>query len=113
MCFCLMRKSRYLNLTSQQLSKFISVLLMQAFILKLIIIGLFFCLSVKILPGQNLQPSNNFIEITTENDFYYLRLPSDRYYSSGKQLKIQSEIFETGVLAFGKFFPLRLKQTKC
>lgn len=83
---------------------------MHKFIPRLLIYSLLLSLWAKTLSAQSVPSTADFIEITTENDFYYLRLPSDRYYTSGKKLSLQAEIFETGRLAFGKLFPLRFSK---
>lgn len=61
--------------------------------------------------GQDSIPSKlpNFLEFELENDFNYLRLPSDRYYTSGLSLRLQSDAFVAGPIGFGSLFPFRFQ----
>lgn len=51
----------------------------------------------------------NFLEFEVENDYCYLRLPSDRYYTSGLSLRLQTDAFVEGPLGFGPLFPFRFQ----
>lgn len=58
--------------------------------------------------AQSGQARYDFIEYSTENDYYYLRLPSDRYYTAGQTINWQDQRLDKGRLGPGQLFPLRL-----
>lgn len=54
----------------------------------------------------------NFIEYTTENDYYYLRLPSDRYYTAGQSLTLSDQKLDKGQSSLARLIPLRLERQR-
>ncbi|HKK77573.1 MAG TPA: lipid A-modifier LpxR family protein [Saprospiraceae bacterium] len=52
-------------------------------------------------------PRLEFVEYTTENDYYFLRLPSDRYYTAGQSIRLNDQSLDKGRLSPASLFPLR------
>ena len=75
-------------------------------------IGLICFLSPWFSGAQNHEPRYNFIEYRTENDYYYLRLPSDRYYTAGQTITWQDQRLDRGRFGPGQLFPFRLSERK-
>lgn len=78
--------------------------------IKVIQVFFFLLLLQPSILAQSSSDRQAYIEIKSENDTYYLRLPSDRYYTSGNELTLQARSFEVGTLAFGKLFPFRYQK---
>ena len=60
--------------------------------------------------SSSLNGLSDFIEIRSHNDYYYINRSSDRYFSSGNRLIVQSQLFQNGLLGFGHFFPWQFQK---
>ncbi len=75
---------------------------------------LIFCLLTLAGPSLLAQDSTttkrpNFVEGEIQNDAFYIRLRTDRYFTSGLSLKLQTDAFTDGLLGFGAIFPLQFQ----